>query len=419
MHKQKLKEILANETIAVALDETQDDRDYSVLNIVVMLRSVAYVIDVKFMNACNHATVSHAVIDCLKDFGIEFENVMAFSTDSAAYCKKAVRLVLMPLFPNAIHVPDLPHILNLVGEILRLWKPFDKLASFVRVFRSAMHRQAARKRRYLIHLKRVKPSGHRKCPPEPVTSRWDSCYQAVEYHSRYLEFYEEFFAAEPNQGVAVERVLEMLRDRKTFDQLQLFASFVAETGRRTVTTLQALECTTKVTKPLAAMVFDFVEDFRRYLTSGCSAVSFGEQTDQQIAEYGDDDQIRILRCFNGVFEKQLEMFHVHWDDHPAKNHYRLARVFDPRKLPLVSKTIEDYTSLFGLEAPDCDLLHEWLIYTQYKVDDVPQDFGFRKEMFFQHWPKWLGGQFGCPLGVFQWKFLSANINICWMRDVTE
>ena len=42
------------------------------------------------MAACNNATFSQA-IKSVNDVGIKYENVTAIVSDSAAYCKKAVR----------------------------------------------------------------------------------------------------------------------------------------------------------------------------------------------------------------------------------------------------------------------------------------------------------------------------------------
>ena len=48
-------------------------------------------IDVCTMEACNHSTLSASVIKAVTSVGIEFQDIIAFVTDSAAYCKKAAR----------------------------------------------------------------------------------------------------------------------------------------------------------------------------------------------------------------------------------------------------------------------------------------------------------------------------------------
>ena len=48
---------------------------------------------------------------------ITFEDINAFVTDSAPYCKKAHKEVLTNVFINSYYVLCLAHILNLVGEV--------------------------------------------------------------------------------------------------------------------------------------------------------------------------------------------------------------------------------------------------------------------------------------------------------------
>lgn len=52
----------------------------------------------------------------------------------------------------------------------------------------------------------------------------------------------------------------------------------------------------------------------------------------------------------------------HWDTHPAREVYRLARVFDPRQAPAMEKQIEAYTQLKPMASPSTELSEEWIAY---------------------------------------------------------
>ena len=67
------------------------------------------------MEACNHCTVSLAIIGSVSDIGIEFSQITAVVSDSGGYCKKAYREVLSVVFP--ISVRGLAHIVNRAAEV--------------------------------------------------------------------------------------------------------------------------------------------------------------------------------------------------------------------------------------------------------------------------------------------------------------
>jgi len=163
--------------------------------------------------------VSKAVIQVINDYDIPYENIIIFDTDNAAYMKKAFDQVLSGLFPNAIHCTCLAHILNLVGESFR--KPFSDLNLFVRSFSQMFFMAGARKGRYLAYVKSKLPNiypGDKPAlmAPDPVQTRWNSWYIAVQYHRVHFETYKGFIEAEmvvcKNPPQSVENLSQTLSD---------------------------------------------------------------------------------------------------------------------------------------------------------------------------------------------------------------
>ena len=94
-HFEALKKVVADVPVSITADETADVRDHSILNVIPAVQGKSYLIGVVKMEACNHATLSQAVIKSVSEVqhvGIEFARVIAFVSDSAAYCKKLLKM---------------------------------------------------------------------------------------------------------------------------------------------------------------------------------------------------------------------------------------------------------------------------------------------------------------------------------------
>lgn len=139
----------------------------------------SYLVDIVFLEKCNHSTVANAVVSALNDFGVKQEDVISFDSDNAAYMLKAYKSALKALFPNSIHVTCLAHIMSLIGEAFR--KPFEEVNIFMRYFSQVFYMAGARKRRYLSFLKTSGKTA--KMAPNPCGTRWNSWYMAAVYHA--------------------------------------------------------------------------------------------------------------------------------------------------------------------------------------------------------------------------------------------
>lgn len=107
--------------------------------------------------------------------------------------KKCFSEILKPLFSNCKHVTCVTHILALVGECWRL--NLKDLDTFVGLVKQIFCKSAARRRRWLDHLKSnnvEKPT----LPPSPVITRWNTWFRASIYHSKHFEYYQSFIANE-------------------------------------------------------------------------------------------------------------------------------------------------------------------------------------------------------------------------------
>lgn len=116
------------------------------------------------------------MLKCVSEVGIKFERVIAFVSDSAAYCKKAFRDVLSVVFSNATHVLCLAHIVNLAAEVFRHHSYLKHTADLIAMIKSAFYKKPGRKSRYLKFLDDFLPKSEVKLPPVPVGTRWNSWF---------------------------------------------------------------------------------------------------------------------------------------------------------------------------------------------------------------------------------------------------
>ena len=70
--------------VHLTADETTDDRDHSILNVLVTIRGKSYLISVIRMEACNHSKFSQAIFKCVAEVELPFDRVHAIVSDIAA-----------------------------------------------------------------------------------------------------------------------------------------------------------------------------------------------------------------------------------------------------------------------------------------------------------------------------------------------
>ena len=119
---------------------------------VAVIQGESFLPHMEFLELVNHQTVSTAVIKCLHNYNIAPTDVLTFVTDNAAYCLKAVREILLPLYPNATHMACMAHITYLVAECWEHDERMLLLHEFVSMFKSSMFKKGARKQRLQQHL---------------------------------------------------------------------------------------------------------------------------------------------------------------------------------------------------------------------------------------------------------------------------
>lgn len=294
------------------------------------------------MDRCNYSTVSQAILASLHSNALDLNDAWAVVTDNAAYCLKAYREVLKGVMPNSVHVTCLCHIINLVGETWQHYKYFSDATTLVTWMRSVFFKKPARKRRWVSFLIN-KEAVQAKVPPEAVCTRWNSWFEAVKYHAEHVHLYRQFFLSEESTAMAVKNILSQLETEEKVQTLTLKLTFISETCSKLMTALTILEGTHR---PTAVSAYNVMEDLGFYLVNGTAKTcGYGPKTDELLRKMCFREKKDVLDNLHDAFHLTFTKFSKHWDTHPARDVYRMARVFDPIQAPAMEKQIEAYSTL--------------------------------------------------------------------------
>ena len=237
---------------------------------------------------------------------IEFEKIIAFVTDSAAYCKKAHTEVLSDIFNNSYHVLCLTYILNLVGEVFSHWLAFDNVNQLTTFSKSDFFLES-RVEKTIFEM--ALPKEQVKLSPVPVATRWNSWFNVARYHSSFIQFYEGFFKQEKSHSLAVDRILVLVDGGQlhhaSFLNLRLNLYFITENCTCLIKALTSLE---ETKSPLACVIYNMkvVVNNIVYLHAGISKSTFGLETDcllseLKTAEWERESYLKLSRFVQLIF----------------------------------------------------------------------------------------------------------------------
>lgn len=379
----KLKESLAKKKLAVIFDEMTDDDGRFVLNILFAPlevndsnRVTSYLVDTIFLEKTNHKTVSQEVVKTMTNYSIDFNDIIVFDTDNAAYMKKAFKDVFSSICPNAIHVTCLAHILDLVGESFR--KPFTLLDDFMKRFTQMFYNMAAqRKGRYLRYLKEklaetpTTPPTKASVPPDPVATRWSSWYISAKYHLKHYHFYSAFIKEEFKQNshppVSVQTLHEMFTNDETEVLLHIYLKFIVEKSGPILMLEKIFEsrvpCSVKAYEAMEDLAL-FFETHRQLTLDSCHQSFDVEGVDNLSLT----QRLDVLDIFKEAFGQAFDKLQKYLKEgQPGIEFLKAARVLNPMKVALLPTEKMSYSAIPGMDDVP---LSEWVLYVERLAADA-------------------------------------------------
>ena len=86
------------------------------------------------------------------------------------------------MYPDSIHVLCITHIVNLASELFRHHNDFKHASDLIALVKSSLFKKPGRKNRFIQFLADFIASADVKLPPVPISSRWNSWFEAASCH---------------------------------------------------------------------------------------------------------------------------------------------------------------------------------------------------------------------------------------------
>lgn len=349
--KSEVKERIHGTNIALIFDETEDNCERSILNILALplgLFTVSqgrepYLLDtIQLEDGCNNTTVTRSVLNVMRDYDIPYDNLMFIITDNASYMK-VVHRNLQAMIPGLIHVTCWPHILNLVGEAFST--VFPLITTLLKAAQNFFKHAHRRKRKWRKFLSQNDTTLTAKSPPMYSPTRWNSWFLTVKYWNLYLKhlapFVETLMTTEMSSSSRVTALHDFLNANNVQSQLK----FICENSESLMAKLRLLE--SRMCIPSECCVI--IEDLLLFFSTK-------------------EDESRGLlqrRSFQDAATKLRKYFTD--GGQPGMVYFSFVRSVDPFQVDMLTMSGQLCTNIGTLEAPiemarNPLLREEWKIY---------------------------------------------------------
>ncbi|KAK8800546.1 hypothetical protein WA158_006864 [Blastocystis sp. Blastoise] len=231
-NKNKIINIIQNKNISLFLDSTTDKKKQNVLNIMARVINEGYDQPIYLLKTFNLLDSSYkgygSCIYCtIEEYSIDRNNILFIHSDNASNMLKLSEGLLIP-FPNHKHIGCCCHIINLIATAMQ--KECSQSEKFIILINSYFSWYGNRQSRFqeFFNNKTIYITK----PPSFVESRWNSFYNCLSYHAKYISYYPEFFAEECKlikKNTKGEVIRKLLYDSK-FQSLVLELNILKDIG---------------------------------------------------------------------------------------------------------------------------------------------------------------------------------------------
>ena len=229
------------------------------------------------LEQANATECPRAVMGVIQEYGISYDNVVAFVSDSARYMTLCAEMCSV-LCPTMVHVQCWAHKLNIVASILSY--ELQDLHTCVVNAKMIFLNTRKRKHRYLSFLKERYVGDETKATafPSPVMTRWNSWFKSALYVGDHVQDLVDFCKTMDEGGAAVHFFREL--EKETILIMTASATFLKEHGQHLIDSIVSLEGSSyPFSHKLQSRISDLLNNFK-----SVSKHMFGPQTTAAINE---------------------------------------------------------------------------------------------------------------------------------------
>lgn len=329
--KDATRTALKDKPVVIVADETSDTLGRCVF--AVLFRTIdslpeqcCYLASVNFLDTANASTCSQAIIDTLKEYDIQYNNVWGLVSDSARYMEACFKLLKTLIGEQIFHYKCWAHKVNLVGDVFL--SEFRELNSLVSKLKTAFLHSRKMKSAYILFLKEKAPEIPAKLFPAPVVTRWNSWFKAVIYLNDYLEHLLIFIKNSDNQNSSTLYINQAVENQALASKIRVQIVFLAEACPKIMQLIDYLEGSNY---PFAHLLWEKLEDLKSTLVRHSDGY-FGTKTSDMLLEANDEnDALKIM--LQTAAKKSLEKLTKHMATNETNDLYQeINKLFNPSRV---------------------------------------------------------------------------------------
>ncbi|XP_006035607.1 uncharacterized protein LOC102371085 [Alligator sinensis] len=270
--------------------------------------------------------VAQAVVKAVIAHGVDFNRVSAFLSSHAVYMCRAFSDVLRGMMPGAVHVTCNTHILSLVSDIWRMH--FPDVDTLVSSLKKAFKHCPGRKLRYgeFVANQSGEPQAAVPLTVEPAPMKCNSWFDAVCYHAKNIQHYQQFVRQELEITPGTQYMLklhELLKQGDIGDQVKFVAENVTPFGEL-LTWFEGRQVLNHNMHNKLMDLISWVEDMASQQLSDCPTENQRRQ-----------DVFQAIAAKLKQFYKYDPSLPPRFKQ-PAAAFFSAVRIFDPNQVPFLT-----------------------------------------------------------------------------------
>ncbi|XP_019354516.1 uncharacterized protein LOC109286041 [Alligator mississippiensis] len=270
--------------------------------------------------------VAQAVVKAVITHGVDFNRVSAFLSGHAVYMCRAFSDVLQGMMPGAVHVTCNAHILSLVSDIWRMH--FPDVDTLVSSLKKAFEHCPGRKLRYGEFVANQSGELQAAVPltVEPAPVKCNSWFDAVCYHAKNIQHYQQFVRQELEITPGTQYMLklhELLKQGDIGDKVEFVAENVTP-FRELLTWFEGRQVLNHNMHNKLMDLISWVEDMASQQLSDCPTENQRRQ-----------DVFQAIAAKLKQFYKYDPSLPPRFKQ-PAAAFFSAVRIFDPNQVPFLT-----------------------------------------------------------------------------------